>query len=860
MTDYADPRPRGRGSRFKTLGVWLIGHASPVIPIVVVGAVIALTWETLHQVHWRDVRIALHGMDGAWLAFAAAVTALNVAVMGLYDVGAFESTRSSAVERWKYGAVAFAWSNFLTLGPFAGPAIRFWLYRPAIDRLADLETGVLSITISFLSGLVGWTVAALIVPTGLRLDGGLLAAALAFGLAFAGIYAGRRIVERIERYGGIKTGWRGALALAGIGWCDWLLAGVAYLGCLRATGHVVPVIDTIRSFFLGQAIGLASLVPGGFGSADAFWIAHLPMPVSVATAGLVAYRAIYYVIPWAAASLLLLSWATRRASRRLEVARRIVAGLVGAGGVLMLLSTASPALHARLLIVEQAIPLPLVEASTITAALTGLLLLVLARGLNRGYRTALVATISILGLAAVSAILKALDWEEAAILTGVALAVWSQSPLFDRESRGSWLEPRDLALAAVALALFLVFGAFSFRLGPGALSRLTEFGYQFERARYLRSAGTMALVVAIGGLYLLMRVPVRFTRLDEAELDRALAVHGRIGHDTSFLMVANGDKAVFFDDDRGVCLYRTAGPYLAVFADPAVRHPSERGDFLNALFSFAGGLDRTPVFYQISLEWIPALHDRGYIFFKLGEEAHVRLDRVTLEGHAGKMYRQILRRAERDRLRFRIVGPEAVPALMSELAAVSQAWLEAKKTGERQFSIGFFDELYLQRFPCALVEQLPEGGGEPQLVAFANLLPGPHREELSVDLMRYRGGGSNIMDFLFVSLFLHGKAEGYQRFNLGMAPLASVGQMRGAHARERLAGLLFQHGENWYNFQGLRFYKQKFDPEWVPRYLAYQNAWEWPGVMTNVSALIAGGWARIMLPARKPRQAAPPAD
>ncbi len=114
------------------------------------------------------------------------------------------------------------------------------------------------------------------------------------------------------------------------------------------------------------------------------------------------------------------------------------------------------------------------------------------------------------------------------------------------------------------------------------------------------------------------------------------------------------------------------------------------------------------------------------------------------------------------------------------------------------------------------------------------------------------------MDFLFVSLFLHGKAEGYKRFNLGMAPLASVGQAQGAHARERLAGLLFQHGENWYNFQGLRFYKQKFDPEWVPRYLAYQNAWEWPAVMTNVSALIAGGWARIMLPARRSRQPEPP--
>ncbi|HVC21088.1 MAG TPA: bifunctional lysylphosphatidylglycerol flippase/synthetase MprF [Vicinamibacterales bacterium] len=847
MTEPADTRPRGRGSRLKTLAVWLIGHGSRVVPFLVLGVVISLTWETLHQVHWPDVRLAMRGMDGAWLALAAAVTALNVAVMGLYDLTAFRTTRSGAIERWRYGAVAFAWSNFLTLGPFAGPAIRFWLYRPAIDRLEDLETGVLSITIAFMSGLVGWTLAALILPPGLH-GAGLAPAGLAFLLTFAGIYAGRRIIERIERYGGMNTGWRGALALAAIGWFDWLLAGVVFFACLRATGRVVSIIDTLRSFFLGQAIGLASLVPGGFGSADAFWIAHLPLTVSVSTAALVAYRTIYYIIPWAAASLMLLSWATRRASRRIELARHIVAGLVGAGGVLILLSTASPALHARLLLAQEIIPLPLVEASTITAALTGLLLLVLARGLARGYRVALGATIIVLGLSAASAILKAFDWEEAAILGGVALAAWSQSPLFDRESHGNWFEPRDLTLAALAFFVFLVFGAFSFRLTPAAFLHFTRFGYQLQRARFLRSAGTLALAVAIGGVYLLLRVPVRFTRLDEREIDRALDLHGRIGHDTSLLTVANGDKAVFFDDERGLCPFRTAGPYLVVFADPAVRSTGERADFLNALFSFAGELDRTPVFYEISLEWIPPLHDRGYLFFKLGEEARVHLDRVTLDGHAGKMYRQILRRAERDRLAFRIVPPADITPMLPALAEVSREWLEAKRTGERQFSIGFFDEAYLRRFPCAIVEELPAAGGEPRLVAFANLLPGPHHEELSVDLMRYRGTGSNIMDFLFVSLFLHGKADGYARFNMGMAPLASVGQLQGAHARERLASLLFQHGENWYNFQGLRFYKQKFDPEWVPRYLAYQNTWEWPAVMTNVSALIAGGWARIMVP------------
>jgi len=119
--------------------------------------------------------------------------------------------------------------------------------------------------------------------------------------------------------------------------------------------------------------------------------------------------------------------------------------------------------------------------------------------------------------------------------------------------------------------------------------------------------------------------------------------------------------------------------------------------------------------------------------------------------------------------------------------------------------------------------------------------------------MRYRSDAPSVMDFLLVSLFLEGKAAGYQRFNLGMAPLSSVGEQRGAHARERLARLLFQRGEQWYNFQGLRQYKEKFDPEWVPRYMAYQDAWEWPVAIAHVSALIAGSWSNILIPARAAR-------
>lgn len=837
--------PTGLGTALKTGVLWLVGHSPHLLPAIVIILVVAFTWGALREIHPRQVRDAFHKLDSWWLAVAALATLLNIGVMGLYDVIAFSHTRSRWTERWRYGAVSFAWSNFLTLGPLAGPAIRFWLYRPAVDKPSDLEGGVVSIATAFTAGLAGWTLASLAVPqAGNPFWNGVLVA-VAFVFVLIAVHIARAIVDRIERFATPSGGAISALQLTLVGWLDWLLASLAYMACIRSTGAEQPVIESIRSFFLGQAIGLVSFVPGGFGSSDAFWIAHLPASSSVATAALLAYRLIYYIVPWAMASLLLLSWATHRATKRVELARRLMAGIVGAAGLLILLSTASPAIRMRFTALDELVPVPIVEVSHVAAAATGVLLLVLARGLSRGYAAACHATVILLVLAAVSAILKGLDWEEAVILGLVGVLVASQRPLFSRPSRGDWVESRDVGVAFIALLVFIVFGIFAHRVETQTIHQVVLYRsprwFDVERSRFLRSAISLILAVGAGAAYVLMRVPVRFTRLKEQDIDRALDLHEAIGSESTPLMVANGDKDVFVDGARGFCLYRTIGPYLVVFSDPDVRGTADRGPFLDALFAFAGELDRRPVFYQVSLNWIPPLHDRGYAFFKLGEEAHVALETVTLEGRAGKEYRQFLRRADRDQVRFRVLPPFEVERRLPVLAEISADWLESKGVKERQFSIGFFDPDYIKRFPCAVVED--QTG---RIIAFANILAGPRRGELSIDLMRYRTDAPRVMDFMFTSLFLYGKERGYKRFNMGMAPLSSVGEFRGAHTRERLANLFFQHGENWYNFQGLRLYKEKFGPEWVPRYMAYQNPWEWPVAITYVSALIAGGWGRVL--------------
>jgi phosphatidylglycerol lysyltransferase len=190
---------------------------------------------------------------------------------------------------------------------------------------------------------------------------------------------------------------------------------------------------------------------------------------------------------------------------------------------------------------------------------------------------------------------------------------------------------------------------------------------------------------------------------------------------------------------------------------------------------------------------------------------------------------------------FRVVQPPDVDALLPALEEVSNEWLRDKAAAEKGFSLGFFARDYVRRFPVALVER------NGRIEAFANIWTADGRHELSVDLMRHRESPIHqLMDGLFVHLFLWAQSQGYEYFNLGMAPLSGLGESPVAPLWARVANLVFEHGERFYNFQGLRAYKEKFHPQWEPRYLAYPGRLTLAPILADVSALVAGGYRRMV--------------
>jgi phosphatidylglycerol lysyltransferase len=181
-----------------------------------------------------------------------------------------------------------------------------------------------------------------------------------------------------------------------------------------------------------------------------------------------------------------------------------------------------------------------------------------------------------------------------------------------------------------------------------------------------------------------------------------------------------------------------------------------------------------------------------------------------------------------------------VDAILPVLGRISSAWLASKSTGEKRFSVGAFTPEYVRQFPVAVVRSQ----GTP--AAFANLWTTANKAELSVDLMRFDPDAPRgAMDYLFIELMLWGRAQGYRWFNLGMAPLSGLEAHPLAPAWHRVGNFIFRHGEHFYNFEGLRRYKTKFDPVWEPRYLAARGGIALPRVLVDVSVLIAGGMKEL---------------
>jgi phosphatidylglycerol lysyltransferase len=490
-------------------------------------------------------------------------------------------------------------------------------------------------------------------------------------------------------------------------------------------------------------------------------------------------------------------------------------------------------------------PIGVIETSYLTASLAGAALLLLSQSLARRLDTSYYLTSAILVAGMASSLFKGADYEEALLLGVLMLALHRARARFSRKAGlfDTRFSPGWVAAVAAALVSSIWLGLFAFKHVEYSRDLWWQFELNSEAPRFLRaSVAASAFVLLVAIKRLVSAAPPATPVPSDEDLQDAQAVIENQTETFPFLAYLR-DKALLFDADRAAFLmYAVQGRTWIALGDP-IGPEAHAPDLIRSFLERCDDFGGTPVFYKVRGDYLHYYADFGLTFVKLGEEARVDLEKFSLVGSGGAKYRQLLRRLDKDGASVRIVPVPDVPAILADLRAVSDDWLKEKAGAEKRFSLGFFDETYLTRFPVAVVEC------QGRIVAFANLWPGPGHEEMSIDLMRYHHlAPKNVMEALFVYLMQWSKEQGYRWFDLGMAPMSGFEQSPIAPIWCRAGAFLYRHGRAVYNFRGLRAFKDKFNPEWESHYLAYPAGTRLVRRLADVSALIAGGYRRVILP------------
>ncbi|MDT2866069.1 phosphatidylglycerol lysyltransferase domain-containing protein [Vagococcus carniphilus] len=258
-------------------------------------------------------------------------------------------------------------------------------------------------------------------------------------------------------------------------------------------------------------------------------------------------------------------------------------------------------------------------------------------------------------------------------------------------------------------------------------------------------------------------------------------------------------------------IFKENSYYILMLGDP-VGNKENFFPFIKKIHDYATSIGKELIFYQTTTENIHIYTEFNYTLFNLGEEGELDVTTFKTSGNKGKVFRQLLNKQEQEELSFQIES--STPELLKEIKPVSDEWLGIRK--EMTFSLGNFDEDYLLKQDIATLRDKNN-----RVIAFASMMPAYVDGKISVDLIRWKEHPSiQMMDLLYLDLILWAKENGYTIFNLGMAPLSST--------FEKSNGLLgtvttsiYHNSSSLYSFKGLRNYKNKYKPNWQPRYLVY---------------------------------------
>lgn len=353
------------------------------------------------------------------------------------------------------------------------------------------------------------------------------------------------------------------------------------------------------------------------------------------------------------------------------------------------------------------------------------------------------------------------------------------------------------------------FGIFTEQVVPQTLS-----GEFFLDSLYITAFMTVAYVlVTFFG-------PIKQSIIDQTtNKQKMLELIQKYSRDSEdFFKIWPSDKHYYINNDAALA-YRVVGGVALVVGDP-VGDETDIPELLHSFIDECHINDWTVSFMHIDNRYSHLLRDLGLDIQKLGEEAIINVDEFCENTSRNKHFRNVNNRFIKAGYTTEYLQPPYSASFITALKRVSDSWLTLPGKLERGFMLGYYENEYLQECPVLVVKD--DAG---QIIAFINQVPSYKVKEANIDLMRHMADAPpNVNDYMFLNYIKLSRDLGFARVNLGLCPLVGIDDIdESATAITNLLKFVYANGSRFFGFEGLARFKNKFEPEWRNRYVAYQD-------------------------------------
>ncbi|MGO2100277.1 bifunctional lysylphosphatidylglycerol flippase/synthetase MprF [Vagococcus salmoninarum] len=633
------------------------------------------------------------------------------------------------------------------------------------------------------------------------------------------------------------------------------------LGAFLVIGFIIEVpVDLLQVyplFVTATFIGMISMVPGGMGTFDVLMIVglgHVGISKELALAWLLYYRIFYYLIPFLTGIFSYLHQTSAKINQFFDelpqlfaqkTAHFILVCMVYFAGVMMILLSTVPNLSNLSWLFQKIMPFSFDFLDQTLNMLIGFLLLGLARGVSHRVKKAYLPLLAVLIFCIANTVTRDISWK-LLLFYGflIACVYWSRREFYRKQLLFTWESLIfDGVLYGLLFILYSVVGFYSTeRLEHGELP--AKFLLFPSEDVWLQ--GLAGVVLAAITIYLLYHYlgsqekPGVF--YDDNRVSWLLEKYG--GTSYSHLVFLKDKRNYYYQEkgwDKVFFTFEIQSSKLFVLGDPV----GKSSLFHAATSQFLAEADKLGyqlVFYGITDDYALSLHDLGFDFMKLGEEAQLNLraeDSLSRNFHTKNLSTERL--ANQGYTFQYYEGPHS-EELLREVAKVSEIFNQGRE--ERYFAVGRFNINYLNHGDIGVVYNEFR-----ELVAFCSVRIQGDNGFLAYELLRYKEDlPEGITDFLLIHILETCQKRQVANFSFGLAPLAKVGEAQTAFMKERLLHTCYKYSYPITNFKDIRLFKDSFSPDWQGRYLSYPKNTNSVFLMLQLYLLIEGGKSRRTRP------------